>query len=270
MPCANGRMCNCFRHGNTISTGRSSRWPSFLLHDGDGLPCHRFRALARHELRAAGLGASTNEPAGSADFVHSAAARLVCSQYYHKAEEGRLAPQQQVKADADWWLLAAPVVFNGSGYRHPQGRRAGAPMRASPPTIRPHPPAPRGSRGDPWSPMTSWRWTGGTCWLRLSRSAGSGWASCSRLAARRWGEASKPERRSPEIGLQSFVMLAGWTSKASSPSASTLGRWVAERGHGSRPRTRISSARGPLLVSRARTPLALRDWLPVLHGPVHA
>ena len=26
---------------------------------------------------------------------------LVCSQYYHKAEEGRLAPQQQVKADAD-------------------------------------------------------------------------------------------------------------------------------------------------------------------------
>jgi uncharacterized protein (DUF983 family) len=26
---------------------------------------------------------------------------LVCSQYYHKAEEGHLAPQQQVKTDAD-------------------------------------------------------------------------------------------------------------------------------------------------------------------------
>ena len=26
---------------------------------------------------------------------------LVCSQYYHKAEEGHLAPKQQVKTDAD-------------------------------------------------------------------------------------------------------------------------------------------------------------------------
>src|SRR4051794_40716444 len=39
-----------------------------------------------------------------------------------------------------------------------------------------------------WLPMISWSWTGKTCGLRLSRSAGSALVSCSRGATRRCGD----------------------------------------------------------------------------------
>src|SRR4051812_18482950 len=47
--------------------------PAFFSMMVMAFPATGFCALARHEIRAAGLGASTNEPAGSADFVRSAA-----------------------------------------------------------------------------------------------------------------------------------------------------------------------------------------------------
>ena len=61
-----------------------------------------------------------------------------------------------------------------------------------------------------WLPMISWSWTGKTCGLRLSRSAGSALVSCSRGATRRCATASSSATRSPATAAPSSAMPAGW------------------------------------------------------------
>src|SRR4051794_35339182 len=70
----------------------------------------------------------------------------------------------------------------------------------------------RGKQRRSWSPMTSWRRTGRTCALSLSRNAGSGSASCSRAATRRCVTAFSSARQSPET-RRDLATPAVWDSK---------------------------------------------------------